>query len=164
MTRGSDHPATPGPGPLEYWSDMTEEALRIALAGLAGWDPAQIERAWTNEPRGSAFATHQGETYKFDGGFGDWQGAYTWQKVTDAAWIIRSKDILETVRAVDQWEAWDTLRDRPMTDFGLIVTASPNDAPEDDRIGVQTEALMRRWGRVGEADQFHALAAEMGLV
>lgn len=80
------------------------------------------------------------------------------------AWVIGIKAGKEQVEAADQWEAWDTLRDRPMTDFGLIATALPEGADEGERIGVHTSALMRRWGRIGEADQFDALAREQGLI
>lgn len=77
-------------------------------------------------------------------------------------WIITSRNISEIVRVEDQWEAWDTLKGRPASDFGLIVSAEADES--DDPIPVQTETLMRRWGRVSEADQFHAKAREMGRV
>lgn len=77
-------------------------------------------------------------------------------------WVLTSKGISEIVRAEDQWEAWDTLRERDATDFGLLVSAEANES--DDPIPVQTETLMRRWDRIADADQFHAKAREMGLV
>lgn len=77
-------------------------------------------------------------------------------------WMLRSLAIREVVRAEDQWEAWDSLRDRPLEDFGLIVLAEPNE--DADPIPVQTEMLMRRWGRYDDAVAFHALAVANGLV
>jgi hypothetical protein len=77
-------------------------------------------------------------------------------------WHLRSRAINEVVRASDQWEAWDTLRDRSALDFGLIVVAEPNE--DADPIPVQTAALMRRWGRDDDAEQFDAIAREQGLI
>lgn len=78
-------------------------------------------------------------------------------------WHLRSREIDEIVSAADQWEAWDTLRDRPPADFGLVVSAEPDERGDDERIPVQTEALMRRWGRDDEAVAFHQAAVDLGL-
>lgn len=81
--------------------------------------------------------------------------------MAEARWHLRSRAINEVVRAADQWEAWDTLRDRPVEDFGLIVVAERNE--DADPIPVKTEMLMRRWGRDDDADAIHALVVELGL-
>lgn len=81
---------------------------------------------------------------------------------SEQTWLLRGKGFREVVRAADQWEAWDTLRERPAEDFGLVTTAEPDES--DDPIYVQTATLMRRWGRTSEADQCDALARELGLV
>jgi hypothetical protein len=78
------------------------------------------------------------------------------------AFRLRSAFIDRVVRAADQWEAWDTLRDRPASHFGLIVTAEPDESA--DPIPVQTATLMRRWGRNAAADLFDTLAREKGLL
>lgn len=44
-------------------------------------------------------------------------------------WHLKSFAINEVVEADDQWEAWDTLSERPLEDFGLIVMAEPNETP-----------------------------------
>jgi hypothetical protein len=77
-------------------------------------------------------------------------------------WHVRSREINEVVRAADQWEAWDTLRDRSAFDFGLITVAEPNE--DADPIPVHTATLMRRWGREHDAEQFDAVAREAGLI
>lgn len=78
------------------------------------------------------------------------------------SWHVRSREIDEVVRAVDQWDAWDTLRDRSVYDFGLITTAEPNESA--DPIPVHTATLMRRWGRGDEAELFDELARQAGLI
>lgn len=77
-------------------------------------------------------------------------------------WILRSANIREVVRAVDQWEAWDTLRARPVSDFGLIVIAEP-DEDEDESILVHSETLFRRWGREDDAALADQAARREGL-
>ncbi len=76
-------------------------------------------------------------------------------------WIISLRNASMVVKASDQWAAWDTLKARPVEDFGLIVLAEPNE--NGNPIPVQTEALMRRWGRDADARAFHALAVRHGL-
>jgi len=79
-----------------------------------------------------------------------------------ARWHLRSRAISEVVVAEDQFAAWDTLRDLPVEDFGLVITA---EADEDgEPIPVQTETLMTRWGREEDAAAFHALAVHHGLL
>ena len=78
-----------------------------------------------------------------------------------AAWHLRSAGINEIVRAVDQFTAWNTLRQRPTEDFGLIVTAEPDE--NDDRIPVHTSALMTWWGRDEEAQLARDFAISKGL-
>jgi hypothetical protein len=76
-------------------------------------------------------------------------------------WRIRSRSIDLVVNAVTQSEAWDTLCDRPADDFGLIVTAL---GPNGERMGIQTEMLMRKWNRLEDAGAFHEAARAAGLV
>lgn len=77
-------------------------------------------------------------------------------------WHVCSREINEIVRAADQWEAWDTLRYRSAFDFGLIVTAEPNE--DADPIPVHAATLMRRWGRDQDAEAFDQIAREAGLI
>ena len=64
-------------------------------------------------------------------------------------WHITSKGINEYVVAPDQWAAWNTLRNRPVEDFGLIVSAEPDD--NDEAIPVHTATLMFAWNRDDDA-------------
>lgn len=76
-------------------------------------------------------------------------------------WILRSHHIFEVVEAPDQWAAWNTLRLRPTTDFGLLVTA---EADEDGNpIAVRTSRLMFGWGRDMDAHEFISAAVAEGL-
>lgn len=77
-------------------------------------------------------------------------------------WLIRSNGHTDVVVASDQWEAWDTWRDRPAADFGLVVLAEMNE--NADPIPVQTATLMRRWGREEDAIRFDDRAKELGLL
>ena len=79
-------------------------------------------------------------------------------------WQLRSRAINEVVVADDQWGAWDALRDRSIYDFGLVVSAEPNESGDNEAIPVHTATLMRRWGRDEDAEQFDALAREQGLL
>ena len=79
-------------------------------------------------------------------------------------WQLRSRAINEVVVARDQWEAWDTLRHREAAAFGLAVVAEPDERGYAESIPVQTETLMRRWGRHAEADLFHQASVDAGLV
>lgn len=79
-----------------------------------------------------------------------------------AVWHLRSRAIDEVVRAEDQFAAWETLRDRPATDFGLVVTAEPGE-DEQQAIPIHTSALMFAWDRDDEAELFIAVAVENGL-
>jgi hypothetical protein len=76
-------------------------------------------------------------------------------------WLIKTKDITEVVDAPDQFAAWDTLSERPMNEFGLIVTAEQNE--DGNPIGIHTAALMRRWDRQSAAQLFDQLARSKGL-
>jgi hypothetical protein len=77
-------------------------------------------------------------------------------------WSIHTRQLFAVVEASSQWEAWDTFKDEPVGKFGLIVSAEPDES--GDPIPVQTEMLMRRWGREADADAFHNLAVEKGLI
>ena len=77
-------------------------------------------------------------------------------------WHLRSRRIDEIVAAEDQFAAWNTLRHRPVEDFGLIVTANST-GNDDDTIGQHTSRLMLGWGRTEDAFAFAELARSMGL-
>lgn len=67
-------------------------------------------------------------------------------------WLLTSKAFSDLVTADDQFEAWDTLRERPITDFGLIVQAERDE--DGDPIAIRTSALMLRWNRDEAARDF----------
>ena len=77
-------------------------------------------------------------------------------------WMLTSRRISEVVTAIDQWAAWNTLRTRPVEDFGLIVSAEPNE--NGDPIPVHTATLMRQWGRESDAELFDDAARLQGLI
>lgn len=81
--------------------------------------------------------------------------------MSDRRWHLRSRAVNEVVHAPDQFDAWDTLRDRPAEDFGLVVTAEPDES--GDPITVRTSALMFSWGREVDAAAFVVIAVESGL-
>jgi hypothetical protein len=68
------------------------------------------------------------------------------------SWNLRSQRINELVDAPDQFIAWDTLRDRPVGDFGLVVEAEPNG--NGNPIVTRTSMLMFRWNRDEDARRF----------
>lgn len=76
-------------------------------------------------------------------------------------WKITSGDISEFVCASNQFEAWETLRDRPAEEFGAIVLAEPDG--NDNPFIVRTSQLMYRWGRDGDAERFISLMMEAGM-
>lgn len=79
-------------------------------------------------------------------------------------WHLTSIRVDEFVNAKDQFEAWDSLRERPATDFGLIVAALvSNETLDDGCYLIRTSILMFRWGRDSDADRFVALAIERGF-
>jgi len=77
-------------------------------------------------------------------------------------WVVEFAGGSLIVQAPDQWGAWDALRDRRLEDFGLICSAEPNE--NGDPFLVQTETLMRRWGRETDADLCHEAAVKEGLI
>lgn len=74
---------------------------------------------------------------------------------------LRSGSISEFIYAADQFEAYDTLKDRSAYDFGLIVEAEPDE--NDDPILVRTSQLMFRWRRDDEAKLFVQRAIQEGM-
>jgi hypothetical protein len=62
---------------------------------------------------------------------------------------ISTRDVDEYVRARDQFEAWDTLKDRPVEDFGIVTTAELNES--SDPIPIRTAALLFSWCRDEDA-------------
>ncbi len=81
--------------------------------------------------------------------------------MSEHTWHLRSRAINEVVRAEDQFAAWNTLRDRPAEDFGLVVEAEPDE--NGDPIPVRTSALMFSWRRDDDAEAFVAAAVAQGL-
>ena len=81
--------------------------------------------------------------------------------MTEPLWHVHTFAIDEFVRAADQFEAWDTLRDRPLEEFGLVVTAEPDES--GDPIFVRTSQLMFKWGREEDALATVAHAVANGL-
>lgn len=79
-------------------------------------------------------------------------------------WMLESREIDEVVEARDQWEAYDTLKDRPLGDFGLIVTAQPANETNEHAVGVRTAFLFgTRWGDPIAAKAFVERGIELGL-
>lgn len=79
-------------------------------------------------------------------------------------WFVSSKNIDEVVEAADRWEAFDTLRDRPAEDFGLIVEVQPVRETQEEAVAIRTSALFgKRWGRPEIAERFIAAAVAQGL-
>lgn len=69
-------------------------------------------------------------------------------------WVVSSGDIREVAYAADQFEAWDTLRDRPAEEFGLVAEAEPDENGEP--YPIRTSILMFRWHRDADAKRFIA--------
>lgn len=80
-------------------------------------------------------------------------------------WYVDTKNIHTIVVAADQFEAYDTLKENPATDFGLIVTAQRVDKTEDEgSYGCRTSLLMgKRWGRVEDAKLFVEAGIAQGM-
>ena len=79
----------------------------------------------------------------------------------EALFHVRSREINKLVRARDQFEAWDTLRDRDIHEFGLIASAETDES--DDPIVIHTAALMFSWGRDEDALRLIELAVANDL-
>ena len=78
-------------------------------------------------------------------------------------WFVTSGKIDEIVEASDQWDAFDSLRDRAVGDFGLVVEAQPVNETVDGSIVTRTSMLLGRWGRDDEARRFiKAVVAQGG--
>ena len=78
-------------------------------------------------------------------------------------WFLSSKNIDEVVEAEDQWAAFDTLRERDLFDFGLVVEAQPVRETGEAAIAIRTSALFGRWGNRVAAQYFIGAAKERGL-
>lgn len=78
-------------------------------------------------------------------------------------WHLRSAGINEFVDAFDQWEAWDSLRDRPIEDFGFVVGAEANESGDDESFPVRASILLFRWGRDADAEAFIAMGIDEGM-
>lgn len=78
----------------------------------------------------------------------------------ERVWHLRSGSIDEVVRAPDQWDAWATLADRDVTEFGVLASAEPDE--NGDPILFRTVTLFRCWGRDIDADALTAAMVELG--
>ena len=78
-------------------------------------------------------------------------------------WYVTTAKIDEIVEAEDQWEAYDFLRDRPVTEFALVVEAQPVNETADEGVCIRTTALLVRWGRIDDAKTVIAAAIASGL-
>lgn len=78
-------------------------------------------------------------------------------------WRLKSGDIDEAIFAKDQFAAFDSLRHRSKSDFGLVVIATPDGGGEDDSIPIRTSLLMRRWCRDVDAKEFVRRGCEEGM-
>lgn len=76
-------------------------------------------------------------------------------------WHLKSRRIDTIVAAPDQWLAWDTLRTQPLSNFGLIVEAEPNE--NANPVSIHTAALMFRWHRDDDARTVIRAAVAHGL-
>lgn len=76
-------------------------------------------------------------------------------------WRVRSDKVDVIVQATDSWEAWDAIADRPLSDFGLLVTAECNE--DANPVGIRTSALMFRWNRDADAAKAIEAAVATGL-
>jgi hypothetical protein len=76
-------------------------------------------------------------------------------------WHLTSAEISTFVYAEDQFAAYDTIRDLPAEDFGMIVQAEPDENMEP--FPVRTSLLMFRWGREADALRFIARGMELGM-
>ena len=50
-----------------------------------------------------------------------------------------------------QFEAWDSLRRRPASDFGIVVTAEADEMVDNGTVMIHTAALLFSWDRATEA-------------
>ncbi len=78
-------------------------------------------------------------------------------------WTVETLRTMHNVEAKDHWEAYDSLCNSPVEEFGLLVVAIPEGGTFLDSIAVRTSALMFRWGRRMDAHLFLARAMAEGL-
>ena len=78
-------------------------------------------------------------------------------------WYLSTAKIDEIVEANDQWEAYDTLRARPVIDFALLVEAQPVNETAEAGVCIRTSALFARWGRLDDARTAIANAVAVGM-
>lgn len=84
--------------------------------------------------------------------------------MTERVWVVQSGSMVEVVKAEDQWEAFDTLKERELEQFGMLVVATPEFGGDAEAIAVRTSMLFgKRWGRPDIAHRIIADAIEMGL-
>lgn len=74
---------------------------------------------------------------------------------------MRSLGESRIVQAEDQWGAFDALRDLPLSAFGLVVSAEPDESANP--ILARTSMLLCRWGREADFKAAVASAVEQGL-
>ena len=83
--------------------------------------------------------------------------------MTTPTWHITARNVDERVRAVDHWAAWNTLRNRPAADFGLLVSALREGLDDGERVSVTTQTLFYIWHRDDEAGLVIDMAVSLGL-
>lgn len=84
-------------------------------------------------------------------------------KSKNPLWRIKSGNIDRFIRASDQFEAWDSLRDIAASEFGVLATAEPDEAGDGGTFPTRTCLLMFRWGRNSDARKFIKRGMELGM-
>ena len=79
-------------------------------------------------------------------------------------WYVDTKAIHEIVVADSSWDAFDSLRDRDVAEFGMIVTAQRVDQTEEESRAIRTSMLFgKRWGKPEIARRFIEHGLTLGL-
>ena len=78
-----------------------------------------------------------------------------------SVWIVTTKSVERRVEAIDQHAAWNTLRQLPFDQFGLVVSANREGGA--DRDVVHTAALFLAWSRDQDAAYAFEALGHLGL-
>ena len=78
-------------------------------------------------------------------------------------WVVESNRIVVVVPGESQWEAFDSLRTFPYSDFGLLTVAKRSHSDDGEAIAVRTSKLFVRWGRWDDARAAIKQAVAEGL-
>jgi hypothetical protein len=79
-----------------------------------------------------------------------------------ARWRVRCGDIDLVVSAENGDEAFDSMRDRSIGDFGFLASAEPDE--NGDPYLILSEFLFERWGRRTDAEVAHAAYVREGFI